>query len=465
MADDLSMMLFWFADYSSFYSVLTVIVCFIVMVVFILRLNNENIFMNLNSTSVQQVNLAVERCVTDMVNPFSVKMTPSSSLKDGLHIQLSLLKKCILQVYWGIDLVEFHKAMQAPWQNILQRLHGKSWLEGYTLFRNENKELNPCDLRHEHIKCPGEMTAAELGESPRKKYPVVVITYLPESTEEENATNPKIVAVFSVIHLKDNICKQDSHILNQYLKTSNQGVFTLQPLFISTSPDSGTNHTASQPVSQTNVTSETSTSEDLHCSAHPGETQDTESVQESEGSPSFSEAFVHFDGASRGENVLDSGSCSKCGKLRNIYKDLCIECYREASNSTEYGNDLHQRHNTHGETGRSMCQDILLSKESNPGQQLSGDQVEECIVCQADLVAFALLPCRHTCVCQSCFTQIDRCPMCRGYIESYFRIRHDTCVEDIVSEEDTTTDSEVSTAHENMWERLNRGLNTFLGFS
>lgn len=30
---------------------------------------------------------------------------------------------------------------------------------------------------------------------------------------------------------------------------------------------------------------------------------------------------------------------------------------------------------------------------------------------------------RHTCICASCFDKIDRCPMCRGPIKSYFCIR------------------------------------------
>ena len=31
--------------------------------------------------------------------------------------------------------------------------------------------------------------------------------------------------------------------------------------------------------------------------------------------------------------------------------------------------------------------------------------------------------CRHTCICASCFGKLDRCPMCRSPIKSYFCIR------------------------------------------
>ncbi|XP_074037133.1 cell growth regulator with RING finger domain protein 1 isoform X2 [Leptinotarsa decemlineata] len=51
----------------------------------------------------------------------------------------------------------------------------------------------------------------------------------------------------------------------------------------------------------------------------------------------------------------------------------------------------------------------------------SGEQL--CVVCQSFPLSRALLPCRHTCICASCFAKLDRCPMCRGPIKSYFCIR------------------------------------------
>ncbi|XP_025833459.1 cell growth regulator with RING finger domain protein 1 isoform X2 [Agrilus planipennis] len=51
----------------------------------------------------------------------------------------------------------------------------------------------------------------------------------------------------------------------------------------------------------------------------------------------------------------------------------------------------------------------------------SGEQL--CVVCQYFPLSRALLPCRHTCICASCFDRLDRCPMCRGPIKSYFCIR------------------------------------------
>ncbi|XP_050294189.1 cell growth regulator with RING finger domain protein 1-like [Anthonomus grandis grandis] len=51
----------------------------------------------------------------------------------------------------------------------------------------------------------------------------------------------------------------------------------------------------------------------------------------------------------------------------------------------------------------------------------SGEQL--CVVCQTFPLSRALLPCRHTCICASCFNKLQKCPMCRSRIKSYFCIR------------------------------------------
>ncbi|KAJ8881677.1 hypothetical protein PR048_018163 [Dryococelus australis] len=63
-----------------------------------------------------------------------------------------------------------------------------------------------------------------------------------------------------------------------------------------------------------------------------------------------------------------------------------------------------------------------VSVEDEPVVCAQGDD-QLCVVCQYFPVSRALLPCRHTCVCASCFSKMDRCPMCRGPIRSYFCIR------------------------------------------
>ncbi|XP_014260678.1 cell growth regulator with RING finger domain protein 1-like isoform X2 [Cimex lectularius] len=79
--------------------------------------------------------------------------------------------------------------------------------------------------------------------------------------------------------------------------------------------------------------------------------------------------------------------------------------------------------------GQLSCLKQLYLATGNPlsyetGLDLVGDGIEQlCVVCQYFPLSRALLPCRHTCICASCFGKLDTCPMCRTPIKSYFCIR------------------------------------------
>ena len=89
--------------------------------------------------------------------------------------------------------------------------------------------------------------------------------------------------------------------------------------------------------------------------------------------------------------------------------------------------------------------------------------MSSCIICQCDRVTVALLPCRHTCVCRDCLRRLDKCPMCRGIIESYFTIDGatggDTNYQPEVAVDDNPSNSP------QWWVNLNQRVNDFLGFS
>jgi len=89
---------------------------------------------------------------------------------------------------------------------------------------------------------------------------------------------------------------------------------------------------------------------------------------------------------------------------------------------------------------------------------MAGEQL--CVVCQYFPLSRALLPCRHTCICASCFDKIDRCPMCRGPIKSYFCIRGE---EYMPIQTEPKTQSEHSPIYH--WiDSLNDRIIDFLGF-
>ncbi|KAL9952387.1 hypothetical protein ACROYT_G039637 [Oculina patagonica] len=60
-----------------------------------------------------------------------------------------------------------------------------------------------------------------------------------------------------------------------------------------------------------------------------------------------------------------------------------------------------------------------------------------CIVCRALPVTRAFLPCRHACVCGLCFQQLKYCPMCRGVIQSYFKVQDEPFIDDAESDVST----------------------------
>jgi len=49
-------------------------------------------------------------------------------------------------------------------------------------------------------------------------------------------------------------------------------------------------------------------------------------------------------------------------------------------------------------------------------------RVARCVVCQEEKISRVILPCRHAASCHTCFNRLEHCPMCRGFIQSYFLI-------------------------------------------
>lgn len=47
---------------------------------------------------------------------------------------------------------------------------------------------------------------------------------------------------------------------------------------------------------------------------------------------------------------------------------------------------------------------------------------KDCVVCQNGPVNWVLLPCRHTCLCDSCVKYFRQCPMCRQFVQESFAL-------------------------------------------
>jgi len=82
---------------------------------------------------------------------------------------------------------------------------------------------------------------------------------------------------------------------------------------------------------------------------------------------------------------------------------------------------------------RQMYLTDSLGGESSDTESAEDSETEDsktrqvqarCIICQLGRVNRVALPCRHANTCGECFERLNnRCPMCRGFISSYFLLR------------------------------------------
>lgn len=75
---------------------------------------------------------------------------------------------------------------------------------------------------------------------------------------------------------------------------------------------------------------------------------------------------------------------------------------------------------TKQKTGQVIALQTLYTPEVSLDQDLNKTTL--CVICLDNNISRALLPCRHACICGKCYAQIDRCPICRSYISSFFYI-------------------------------------------
>lgn len=118
-----------------------------------------------------------------------------------------------------------------------------------------------------------------------------------------------------------------------------------------------------------------------------------------------------------------------------------------------------------GQNGAADGRALLCENDTSTGAGGVWKQASEqlCVVCQYFPLSRALLPCRHTCICASCFDKLERCPMCRGPIKSYFCIRG----EEYMPMQTKMPNKNVSHGHGPLYNWLdswNDRLTDFLGF-
>ncbi|XP_028253473.1 cell growth regulator with RING finger domain protein 1 [Parambassis ranga] len=66
----------------------------------------------------------------------------------------------------------------------------------------------------------------------------------------------------------------------------------------------------------------------------------------------------------------------------------------------------------------SIEQDSVLKE----GEDWTEGMGRDCVVCQNAAVNRVLLPCRHACVCDSCVSHFQHCPICRAFVLESFAL-------------------------------------------
>lgn len=70
-------------------------------------------------------------------------------------------------------------------------------------------------------------------------------------------------------------------------------------------------------------------------------------------------------------------------------------------------------------------QSLVLEEDESSLEGMSRD----CVVCQNAAVNKVLLPCRHTCVCDSCVPHLQHCPICRAFVLESFALTQGAAVD------------------------------------
>lgn len=81
---------------------------------------------------------------------------------------------------------------------------------------------------------------------------------------------------------------------------------------------------------------------------------------------------------------------------------------------------LLQNQYVHISQGAYQIQDLYGTQDE------SSSESQDCVVCLSEPRAITLLPCRHFCVCHTCFLQIDKCPICRDVSKAFLVMKENT---------------------------------------
>ncbi|CAL4096314.1 unnamed protein product, partial [Meganyctiphanes norvegica] len=202
------------AEISNFLSALGVVLCFLSMVVFILRLTGDDL---LGTSVVHVAQPPVAQVSMQKISvPFSLSLHQS---REATHHDIQLkIKSDVsykLRSFWGIPSDQLHYLLGAPWTAFLAHFVQEPSINAQVIEQLISEDSTSGE---EKVKKLGlsEDICLQLGTPPRKTYPLVVCITRHEDSQQFDST--EVGALVSVIHIKDEGCLVPTCILHQYLK-------------------------------------------------------------------------------------------------------------------------------------------------------------------------------------------------------------------------------------------------------
>ncbi|XP_076321871.1 cell growth regulator with RING finger domain protein 1-like isoform X2 [Tachypleus tridentatus] len=201
-------------------------------------------FRNLNGpfTSVTVVHKPPTQMLQSMIlvqNPFILKIVnmKDSSLS-GIDCSVTCQTPCLMQVFWGVSMEELDKMIHMSWLQLKKVLLRNDLQEIRCLGKNQMEELDICENNVLKIVPNQVITAADLGTLPRTRFPLVVLMLRKDCLLEDDDQKNSVVAMVTVVHIKDLVCTLSTTVIAQYLKQASEQICCLKPLYMPTDSSS-----------------------------------------------------------------------------------------------------------------------------------------------------------------------------------------------------------------------------------
>ncbi|XP_045589846.1 cell growth regulator with RING finger domain protein 1 [Procambarus clarkii] len=223
------------AEISNLFSVIGVVICFVCMAVFIMRLQGEHFF----GTSVVHVAQppVAQVAFQKVAVPFSLELhKPRDASFTDVQLKLRSEVSYVLRSYWGVPSDHLHSLLLAPWSGFFTHLIEKPSIRAEVIDKVLRNDINEETVCIKQVNLCSGASPLSLGESPRRNYPLVVCMVRQDSVQDTSENG--VGALITIIHIKDSECQIPTCILHQYLKQYNGQLTKLKALYTQVSNES-----------------------------------------------------------------------------------------------------------------------------------------------------------------------------------------------------------------------------------